>query len=366
MPFSSDPFAKHGNPWWYAMSMTLVGLLALYALAQVTSYRIITTNLNESVEIREVEKLVMPKANAIIPPRTQSAKTRQTPKLQSAASPSTQPMPAKVATPHVEVAELLEGLDTKALLATADNGNGSRTPLERGNDFSQGRMQTHNGDQRSTLNADFASADLHRSRRGSLGNDRLNEARTNIEAGKKSGVSQTARAPVLTSGHVATRGRRSDKDVRAEENSEALIAVRGGSQANGGEAGLNIHDLIVWMRAHPGMIPKLVQYDMEHKSGDLASAVTFMCDGRRFELFLSCNASNLLLRVCLIEGRTFMMLKERGIKRANNFFVMGEVVRTGVRIQSLIASRQTPSEPAQKFYNVFSSWWEGERRRKRS
>lgn len=131
----------------------------------------------------------------------------------------------------------------------------------------------------------------------------------------------------------------------------------------GGEGGaMSMNDLISWMKTHPGALPKLVQYDMEHKPGDLSSAIRLVRNGKSYELFLSCNAADMLLRICLIEGNKFTMLKDNGIKEASNFLAMGEVVRTGSAIQSLITSRQAPGETAPQFYKIFWSWWEREKK----
>ncbi len=134
------------------------------------------------------------------------------------------------------------------------------------------------------------------------------------------------------------------------------IGIAAGLGGDGGA--MSMHDLIAWMKAHPGAIPKLVQYDMEHKPGDLASAVSFIMNGKKHELFLSCNEADMLLRICLIEGNKFTMLKDNGIKAASNFLAMGDVVRAGAAIQSLITSRQAPGETAQQFYAIFWQWWE--------
>lgn len=125
---------------------------------------------------------------------------------------------------------------------------------------------------------------------------------------------------------------------------------------------MNLQELIAWMKAHPGALPKLVQYDMEHNPGDLAAAVSFNAQGKQYELFLSCNEADLLLRICLIQGRQFTLLKDNGIKETSNYLATGEVVRAGATIQSLITSRQAPGETAKQFYRIFWQWWEGKRR----
>lgn len=128
--------------------------------------------------------------------------------------------------------------------------------------------------------------------------------------------------------------------------------------AGGGEAAIDLHALIKWMKAHPGVIPKLVAYDMGHQSGDLSSAVTFMLNGRNFNLFLSCNEIELLLRICLVEGDDFTLLKDSGIKEESNFLTIGNVVRANTEIQSLISSRRAPDTRATAFYQIFWSWWQ--------
>ncbi len=125
------------------------------------------------------------------------------------------------------------------------------------------------------------------------------------------------------------------------------------------EQEVNLHDLIAWMKAHPSTLPKLLQYDMEHHRGDLAAAVSFQAQGKKYELFLSCNEADMLLRICLIQGEQFTMLKDHGIKEASNYLATGEVVRAGTNIQSLITSRQAPGQAAQQFYRIFWQWWEG-------
>ncbi|MDZ7290206.1 MAG: hypothetical protein ONB44_13050 [candidate division KSB1 bacterium] len=133
----------------------------------------------------------------------------------------------------------------------------------------------------------------------------------------------------------------------------------GGLGGNGeGGGGISIHALIEWMKKHPGIIPKLVAYDMGHQAGDLSSAVNFTMHGRNFTLYLSCNEHELLLRICLVEGNDYTMLKDNGIKENSNFLLAGDVIRQNGQIQSLISSRQAPGEVANQFYQIFWSWWQ--------
>lgn len=135
----------------------------------------------------------------------------------------------------------------------------------------------------------------------------------------------------------------------------ASISLPSGS--GGGSASLDIHALIKWMKAHPGAIPKLVAYDMGHQGGDLSSAISINTSGRNYTLFLSCNENELLLRICLVEGNDFTLLKDNGIREESNFLTNGDVVRNADKIQSLISSRKSPGDKAATFYQIFWSWW---------
>ena len=132
--------------------------------------------------------------------------------------------------------------------------------------------------------------------------------------------------------------------------------------AGGQDIAIDLHALIKWMKAHPGDIPKLVAHDMGHMSGDLSSAVTFRFQNVPYILFLSCNEVELLLRICLIEGKYFTLLKDSGIREESNYLVIGNVVRENNLIQSLISSRRAPTDRANTFYQIFWSWWQSQQK----
>jgi len=138
-------------------------------------------------------------------------------------------------------------------------------------------------------------------------------------------------------------------------NSGAGISLPSGS--GGGTATLDLHELIKWMKAHPGPIPKLIAYEMGHQSGDLSSAVPFTYSGRHYHFLLSCNEIEMLLRVCLVESDDYTMLKDNGIREESNYLTIGNVVREANEMKSLISSRSAPGDRAASFYQIFWSWW---------
>ncbi|MEK7729356.1 MAG: hypothetical protein AAB354_13160 [candidate division KSB1 bacterium] len=220
----------------------------------------------------------------------------------------------------------------------------------------------------------IAAASVFRNRIGAPGNGLgQNKAGVGIDLGRGTGAGYNegevrgglsgmqGGGPALGGGGYGARAGRGSGNGRGNgigNGTEIGIA----SSLVDASSAMNLHDLMVWMKAHPGALPKLVQYDMEHSAADLAAAVSFSMNGKQYELFLSCNEVDLLLRICLIEGDKFTLLKDHGIKAASTYLAMGEVVRAGVEIQSLITSRQAPGETAQHFYKIFSAWWEGARR----
>jgi hypothetical protein len=126
---------------------------------------------------------------------------------------------------------------------------------------------------------------------------------------------------------------------------------------SGQESRLDLNELIEWMKKHRGIIPGLIQYEMGHQSEDLSSAVGFTAGGRRFQLYLSCNEVEMLLRICLIEKDMFTLLKDNGIKEESNYLNIGKVTWANQQIKSLITTRQAPRGQASAFYSIFWSWW---------
>lgn len=365
MSFLSSYIAKRENLLPHSMGITLACMLVLYVLSHFWAYRIFAEELAEKVEIREVEKLEMHKAKPIVPVKPQERKFVRTPNPKPAAAPSaTTKVDPQPAAPRVNVADLMAGLETRTLLATQNAG--SRSSPGRNNNISQVRVDANAAPHQFDPNSSFTAAvaaGVHRGRSGAPGNNSASGVGAGVDVGEGSGVGNATGLSAFSTGGGTGIGRRSGKGIGAGTGNGAgtIIGIPGGTGTGNGEPGVSIHELIKWMKAHPGAIPKLVQYDMEHKPGDLASAIAFTMNGRKYEMFLSCNEADMLLRICLIEGGKFTMLKDNGIKEASNFLAMGDVVRAGVAIQSLITSRQAPGERAQQFYNLFWSWWEGER-----
>ena len=203
----------------------------------------------------------------------------------------------------------------------------------------------------------------------------LSSRPTNISGGRRGApsASQSASVPVgggssqagtvqgVSSGLAGGAGNGRATRSTGGGGGGASISIPGGA-GDGEEAAIDIHDLIKWMKAHPGKIPLLVGYEMGHKEGaDLSSAVNVTMNGRSFTMFLSCNEKELLLRICMVENNEYTLLKDAGISEASNFLTSGGVIREASAIKSLISSRSAPAGKADAFYDIFWGWWEIER-----
>ncbi|MDZ7340777.1 MAG: hypothetical protein ONB27_05425 [candidate division KSB1 bacterium] len=336
-----------------SISITLVILCAIFIVLQILSFSSLT-NLSEQpaeqMEVRELIKL------QFTPPKIQPQVMREQKTLEMSKQPSRdKPAPQPTAA-SFNIVSMVEGLNMKKLvsheamaakrgssLANNPNVAGVSTEVSRAertldNFDLSGVMEDHN--------ASFAPG-----RRSSPGG--ANGPRVGI-----GGTSHLGTGTGDGGDGLALSGRGTARAARGFGNGSgggATISLPSGN--GGGSAALDIHALIKWMKAHPGTIPKLVAYDMGHRADDLSSAVSFTSNGRNYTLFLSCNEVELLLRICLVDGNDFTLLKDNGIQESSNFLTVGDVVRDAQKIQSLISSRKAPGDRAAVFYQIFWSWW---------
>ncbi len=338
--------------------ITLMIMLLMFIIAQI----IALTNMIQSsvtnepkMELRELVKLEFrPKPEREIPKQLKLDVTSQPivtrPKPDQEASPApTQPV--------VAAAAVAQGFDLKKLLTQETNaakrGSSNRSnPLVAGvsTEVNRAGRTLDDFDLSGVLdnrNATFAAG--RRSTPGGSGGPKVGIG----------GVSAIGSGTGAGGTGLALSGRGTNRASRGSGigNGNGVATISLPSGKGGGKATLDIHALIRWMKAHPGVIPKLVAYDMGHQSDDLSSAVNFSINGRSYTLFLSCNETELLLRICLVEGQVFTLLKDNGIREESNFLIIGDVVRNGAAIQSLISSRQAPGDRAANFYQIFWSWW---------
>lgn len=353
-----DYFIKQDDLITVSAWITLGILMLIFILAQILTF---TGLLDESdiskdkMELREVIKLrYMPPITREIPqkmdiqPRQMNNQRSLKPEKHKAQQP---------AEASLKIASLVQGFNMKNLISR-DSNAAKRGGSNRSNPTVAGVSTDVNWQGRTLDDFDLSgvienrSAPFSAGRRSAMGG--ANGPKVGI-----GGTSNIGNGTGSGGDGLALSGRGTNRATRGggigNGTGGASISLPSGS--GGGSAALDIHALIKWMKAHPGAIPKLVAYDMGHQSDDLSSAVPFAINGKKYTLFLSCNEVELLLRICLVEGNDFTLLKDNGIREESNFLTSGDVVRNAGQIQSLISSRRAPGDRAATFYQIFWSWW---------
>lgn len=337
-------------------SITLGIMVFLFVLAQILTFAGIIDDeelARDKMEVRELIKLQFPPQILKEPPPSQKLEIKKDLSVKSIDSHHAEPR--KQAKASMNIAELVQGFDMKSLVSRESNA-AKRGGSNLNNPATAGIATDVNRQGRTLEDYDLSgilenrSASFSPGRRSSMGC--ANGAKVGVGGASHSGTGTGSGGNGL-----ALTGRGNGRSIRGSGagNGSATIILPSGSGGNG--AALDIHALIKWMKAHPGAIPKLVAYDMGHQGDDLSSAVAFTRQGKNFTLFLSCNETELLLRICLVEGNDFTLLKDNGIREESNFLTLGDVVRDAGKIQSLISSRKAPGENAPVFYQIFWSWW---------
>ncbi|MFQ5706110.1 MAG: hypothetical protein ACE5HO_01590 [bacterium] len=329
-------------------------LLLIFALAQILAYTTFKPEpLQKKLEIRELVKLSFKPKGTKTPRNNFLKRNKSLDRPKAKVSKVEQPQ-ARPTRPTVDVAALMQGLQKNQLISRKNSTNrkSARPNVQQVAAISTSHSRT------------AEEVDLN-----SLLSD-LSNRPSSFTAGRKA-VSGGTQGPVVSVGGGPSAGSVSNVDgsalagratVRTSRSSGTgsggpTISLPAGSP-DGGDAALDLHALIKWMKEHPGAIPKLVQHEMGHAAGDLASAATFKANNRTYHLYLSCNEVELLLRICLVEENKFTLLKDNGIREESNYLTVGDVVRNNGKIQSLISSRKAPEHKAAAFYSIFWSWWQ--------
>jgi len=334
-------------------------LVVIFIIAQIITFiSLVQQPERAMMEIRELVKLEFAEMKIVKQVQAQPQKVSRVQKQQ----PKTAQRHQQTSTKTPNLASFVTELNREELVAQ-QSGTIKRRKGEEQTEASAGVSTNIKRQTPGSLNFDFPenvsghNAYAPSKKRGVGGGDQ--GSRVGVGTGSKIGVGGSDYAGTGSgTGGVDLTGKGATRAQRGTGGGSGGIKIGIPSAAGGGEAAIDLHALIKWMKAHPGVIPKLVAYDMGHQSDDLSSAVTFTLNGRNFSLFLSCNEIELQLRICLVEVNDFTLLKDSGIKEESNFLTMGNVVRANTEIQSLISSRRAPDTRATAFYQIFWSWWQ--------
>ena len=344
-----------------SVGITVLLLLLIFVLTQLFGF---------SSRVEDEEKVVRIELKERTPP-VKFAKKKETQKRQKARGPvspaktpnTTKTKAAETAKPKTKSADLsslVNSFNPKQFLKSENNVRRTvNKPVSQSTAISKSLSRsTKSATSVSDLSVDISSRPtaVPGGRRGSPGA----ASSASVDVGGPSGGVGTVSG--IASGIAGGAG--TGRATRSTGGGGGGAAITLPGNGDGEAETLDIHDLIKWMKAHPGLIPQLGGYEMGHNTGvDLSSAVTFSLQGRSFTMFLSVNEKELLLRICMVENNDFTLLKDNGIRETSNFLTSGDVMREGNEINSLISSRRAPQNKAAEFYNLFWGWWEVERTR---
>lgn len=353
-----DYFRKQDNLLTISAWTTLGIMLLLFIFAQVLAFTGIIDDVDkpeEKMELRELVKLrFTPQVEKELP---QQIKLQPKKMIITKSNRPEKQNNQQQTKETISVASLSQGFDMKKLISRETNA-ARKGSSNRSNPQVAGVSTEVNRQGRTLDDFDLSGVLENRNASFSAGR-RSSQGGAN---GPKVGIGGNSSIGTGTGSGgtgLALSGRGTSRASRGSGvgNGTGGAAISMPSGSGGGSASLDIHALIKWMKAHPGAIPKLVAYDMTHQSADLSSAISFNMNGKNYTLFLSCNETELLLRICLVEGNDFTLLKDNGIREESNFLTIGDVVRDADKIQSLISSRRAPGANAATFYQIFWSWW---------
>ena len=353
-----DYFRKQNNLLTISAWITLGIMLLMFIFAQVLAFTGIIDDPDKpekKMELRELMKLrFTPQVQRELPQQIKL----QPKKVVITKSNKREKHNTKRQTKQtISVASLAQGFDMKKLISRETNA-ARKGGSNRSNPQVAGVSTEVNRQGRTLDNFDLSGVLENRSASFSAGR-RSSQGGANGPKVGIGGTSSIGTGSGSGGNGLALSGRGTSRASRGSGigngDGGASISLPAGS--GGGSASLDIHALIKWMKAHPGSIPKLVAYDMGHRGSDLSSAIPFNMSGKNYTLFLSCNEVELLLRICLVEGNDFTLLKDNGIREESNFLTIGDVIRNTDKIQSLISSRRAPGAKATTFYQIFWSWW---------
>ncbi|HEX9972400.1 MAG TPA: hypothetical protein VGD14_10055 [bacterium] len=328
----------------------------IFVLTQILTFAGIINEADQTkdkMEVLELIKLRFPPQ--VVREQPQNLKLDIKKELSAKTNNSRQTDERKQAKASLNIVDLVQGFDMKSLVSRESNA-AKRGSSNLNNPTTAGITTDVNRQGRTTDDYDLSGVLENRSTSFSAGRRSAMGGANGPMVGV-GGSSNTGTGTGLGGNGLALTGRGTSRSTRGSGTSNGGATITLPSGSGGGGASLDIHAMIRWMKAHPGAIPKLVAYDMGHQGDDLSSAVSFTRQGKNFTLFLSCNETELLLRICLVEGNDFTLLKDNGIREESNFLILGDVVRDAGRIQSLISSRTAPGQNAPVFYQIFWSWW---------
>jgi len=295
-----DTIKKMDNLYPISAWITFGIMMLVFIIAQVLTFMTILQDLEKPEEMMEVRELVKlefrPQIQRIIPQKIAVQPKNIIINKSSVAKTPTNHNNQQQAETSIKLASLVQGFDLKKLLSSEPSPakrGGSRGSSQAAPGVSAGANRQNKAVPGFGLTGVFED----RNTAFSAGSRSL----TGVSSGPKVGVGGTGYfGSGSGSGHgtgsgsgigsgvgsgfdgTALSGRGTSRSIRGNGSGGGGASISLPSGSGGTTASLDLHALIKWMKAHPGMIPKLVAYDMGHQNADLSSAIPFAMGWKKF------------------------------------------------------------------------------------
>jgi len=119
---------------------------------------------------------------------------------------------------------------------------------------------------------------------------------------------------------------------------------------------LEVSKLIQWMRENPAQLPGGIKQLVGYQPNYLSSKIMSMDEGN-YEMYLMCKESLREVHIVLVQGERAQYLVDRSFQKQSQKFRAGPVRRSGGAIVGVKSESKPRDEEAQRFYDVFLSWW---------
>lgn len=174
-----------------------------------------------------------------------------------------------------------------------------------------------------------------------------------ISEGSGSGEGQASGDDFGGGGEVAAG---SKGQAGGEGGSSVEVSLKDVSQEDYGN--LEVSKLIQWMKNNPADLPagvkQLVRYRSDHLSSKLRPVEV---EGESYELYLMCKESLKEVHIVLVKGQQAQYLVDRSFQKQSRKFRAGPVRRSEEGIVGVRTKGRPRGEEAERFYDVFLSWW---------
>ncbi len=126
-------------------------------------------------------------------------------------------------------------------------------------------------------------------------------------------------------------------------------------------------ELMEWMKSNQTEFEPILKRYLRYQPGSLTTNIRITVDAMSYDLFILCNEHSQDIGILLVEAGSgnAIMLRDTGFRKKSFYLSKGRTSRDEEGMMaSLTMLENSPSrEETKKFYDIFLSWWENNRKR---